>query len=70
MLPIERASDNGHKMQNRKFHLNLRKNLLRGGRALRTGCPERVCEVSFSEDIQDPSQCFFVQAPVGSWGLD
>ena len=60
----DRTRGNGHKTKHTKFHMNMKKNF-KGDRALEE-TSQRVSEVSFSGDIQDPSGHFSEQSAIGS----
>ncbi|PKU48213.1 rna-directed dna polymerase from mobile element jockey- hypothetical protein [Limosa lapponica baueri] len=63
LVPGDRTRDNGHKMEHRKFHLNMRKNYFEGARTLEQAA-QRRCGVSFSGDVQNPPGCVPVQPAV------
>ena len=48
---------NGHKFEQRMFHLNVRKKVFERNRA-QEQVPQRGCGISFSADIQNLSICF------------
>ncbi|PKU49462.1 hypothetical protein llap_171 [Limosa lapponica baueri] len=73
VIPSDRTRGNRHKLEHRKFHLNMRKNFLEDSRALEQAA-QRGCRVSFSGDTQNPPGCVLVQPALDEYasagGLD
>jgi len=53
VLPSDKTMGNGHKLELRKFHMNMR-NLYFEGYGAWKQAVQRGCGVSFSSDIQNP----------------
>ena len=61
----DRTRSNGLKLEDRKFHTNMWKELYDKGDGVLEQATQRGCVVSFYGDIQDPSGCLPVQPIVG-----
>jgi len=61
MVPSNRTRGKGHKLEHRKFHLNMKKNFEDDKALEQAAKRERDCVVSFSGDIPNPSGCFPMQ---------
>ena len=70
IVPNNRRRGNGHKLEHRKFHLNMRKKFLscEGARAVEQAA-QSGCGVSFPGAIQNPPGCVPVP-PAQAGGLD
>ncbi|PKU48719.1 hypothetical protein llap_1043 [Limosa lapponica baueri] len=67
VVPGDMTRGNGHKLEHRKFRLNMRQNF-EGDRALEQTV-QRGCGVSFSRDTQNPPGCVLVQPALGEPAL-
>lgn len=61
VVPNDRMRSNGHKLNHRKFHLNMRKNFSVRRTECRNKVAQRGCEISFSRDILNLPGCDPVQ---------
>ncbi|PKU48374.1 hypothetical protein llap_1282 [Limosa lapponica baueri] len=68
VVPSNRTRGNKHKLEHRKFHLNVQKNFFEGDRALEQAA-QRGCRVIFSGDTQNPPGCVPVQPGLGEPAL-
>ena len=62
----DRTRGNGHKLEHRKFHSNMRNNFFMVRMTALEQAPQGGCTVSFSGDIKDPSGCLPMQPGVRS----